>query len=335
MESANQFRQRLKGFGLTDPAIDAAWPNWWSDEADSSVSAQAELRFSVARRLGLEPQSLLEDREQPRFIWRDEARFKRLSGETELERAGIASFGVTIANVLIAATTPLAQPSPTSAGALRELILQSQDFVRLTDILSLSWSIGIPVIHLRVFPWPRKRMSAMTLRRGDRHAILVAKDSMYPAHIAFYIAHELGHAFLGHLQPGNVVVDLEDEGLTPAGVDPEEAGADSFALEFLTGAAQPTVLASTDSRISAAGLADAVLGASLELRIEPGTLALCFGYSTGNWQVANAAMSHIYAIAKPVWREINQVAVQQLVAERMPDDAVPFLTAVMGGVGPA
>ena len=334
METANQFRQRLKAFGFTDPAIDAAWPNWWSDEADSSVSAQAELRFSVARKLGLEPQSLLDDRDQPKFIWRDEARFKRLSGETELERAGITSFGVTISNVLIAATTPLAPPPTTTAAGLRELILRRQDFVRLADILSLSWSIGIPVIHLRVFPWPRKRMSAMALRRGDRHAILLAKDSMYPAHIAFYIAHELGHSFLGHLQPGNIVVDLEDEGLTPAEEDPEEASADRFALELLTGAASPTVLPSTDSRISAAGLADAALGASKDLRIEPGTLALCFGYSTGNWQVANAALSRIYTTQKPVWREINQVAVQQLVAERMPDDVKPFLSAVMGGVGP-
>lgn len=335
MENANQFRRRLKGFGLTDPAIDAAWPNWWSDEAESSSSAQTELRFSVARKLGLEPQSLLDDSDQPKFIWRDEARFKRLSGETELERAGITSFGVTLANVLIAATTPLGQPSSTTATGLRQLILRSQHFVRLTDILSLTWSIGIPVIHLRVFPWPRKRMSAMTLRRGDRHAILVAKDSMYPAHIAFYLAHELGHAFLGHLQPGTVVVDLEDEELTPADVDPEEAAADSFALEFLTGAPGPTVLPSTNSKVTAAGLADAVLGASKELRIEPGTLALCFGYSTGNWQIANAAMSRIYTTAKPVWREINQIAIQQLVAERMSDDTVPFLTAVMGGIGPA
>jgi predicted nucleic acid-binding protein len=334
METAHQFRQRLKGFGFTDPAIDAAWPNWWSDEADTSVSAQAELRFSVARKLGLEPQSLLEDRDQPKFIWRDEARFKRIAGETELERAGITSFGVTIANFLIAATASLAQPPIMTASGLRELILQRQDFVRLADILSLSWSIGIPVIHLRVFPWLRKRMSAMTLRRGDRHAILVAKESMYPAPIAFYIAHELGHAFLGHLQPGNVVVDLEDERLTPPAEDPEEAAADRFALELLTGAASPTVLASTDSHISAAGLADAVLDSSQALQIEPGTLALCFGYSTGNWQVANAALSRIYTTQKPVWREINQVAVQQLVAERMPDDAVSFLTAVMGGIGP-
>lgn len=213
MENASRFRQRLKGFGFTDPAIEAAWPSWWSDEADSSLSAQTELRFSIARKLGLEPRSLLENESQPRFIWRDEARFKRLSGESELERAGITSFGMAIGHILIAATAPLASLPVANAAGLRELILRHQQYVRLADLLSLSWSVGIPVIHLQVFPWQRKRMAAMTLRQGDRHAVLLAKDSMYPAHIAFYIGHELGHAVLGHLKPGNVVVDLEDDKL--------------------------------------------------------------------------------------------------------------------------
>src|SRR5581483_6446298 len=193
MENASQFRRRLKGFGFTDPAIKAAWPSWWSDEADSSFSAQTELRFSIARKLGLEPRSLLDDAEQPRFIWRDEAKFKRLSGESEVERAGITSFGMAVGRLILAATAGPTTPPPASASALRQLILRHQEYVRLSDLLSFSWAVRIPVIHLRVFPWSRKRMAAMTLRQSDRHAVLLAKDSTYPAHIAFYLGHELGH----------------------------------------------------------------------------------------------------------------------------------------------
>jgi hypothetical protein len=331
MESGSQFRQRLKSFGFTDPAIDAAWPNWWSDEADSSFSAQTELRFSIARKLGLEPRSLLDDAEQPRFIWRDGARFKRLSGESEIERAGITSFGMAIGHLLLAATAaPPASPS-VNAPELRELILRHQAYVRLSDLLSFCWAVGIPVIHLRVFPWSRKRMAAMTLRQSDRHAVLLAKDSMYPAHIAFYLGHELGHAILGHLQPGQILVDLEDDRLTVPEQDAEEAAADRFALELLTGEPTPQVLPSTGSTISSRGLADAALSASEGLHIEAGTLALCFGYSSGNWQVANAAMRHIYSEPKPVWREVNQIAARQLVADAIPSDSLPFLSAVMGG----
>ena len=330
VETASRFKQRLKGFGFTDPAIEAAWPSWWSDEADSSFSAQTELRFSIARKLGLEPRSLLDDDGQPRFIWRDEAKFKRLSGESDVERAGITSFGMAVGHLLIAATAPAATLTIGKATGLRELILKTQDYVRLADLLSLCWSVGIPVIHLRVFPWSRKRMAAMTLRQADRHAVLLAKDSLYPAQIAFYIAHELGHAVLGHLKAGNVVVDLEDDELTSPQDDPEEAAADRFALELLTGAPTPKVLPSAQSKVSARGLADAVLGASRELHIEAGTLALCFGYSTGKWPVANAAMQYIYSAPKPVWREVNRIAVRELVPENIPADALPFLSAVMG-----
>lgn len=334
MENASRFRQRLKGFGFTDPAIEAAWPNWWSEEADTSLSAQTELRFSVARKLGLEPHSLLNDTEQPRFIWRDEARFKRLSGESDLERAGITSFGMAIGRLLLAATSVPRVPPLSSAADLRQLVLRHQEYVRLADLLSVCWAVSIPVIHLRVFPWQRKRMAAMTLRQSDRHAVLLAKDSMYPAHIAFYLGHELGHAVLGHLHPGHLVVDLEDDKLTASDEDPEEVAADRFALELLTGEPMPRVLPSTDSRISARGLAEAALTASKKFRIEAGTLALCFGYSTGNWPVANAAMRHIYSEPKPVWREINKVAVSQLMPDAIPSDSLPFLSAVMGTAKP-
>jgi IrrE N-terminal-like domain len=334
MDSGSRLRQRLKVFGFADPAIDAAWPRWWSDEADSSFSAQTELRFSLARKLGLEPRSLIEEDQEPKFVWRDEARFKRLTSESELERAGITSFGVAVGNLLIAASTPLASLSDYSAISIRRLILRGQDYVRLADLLSFCWSIGIPTIHLRVFPWPQKRMSAMTLRRAERHAILLAKDSLYPAHAAFYLAHEIGHALLGHLKPDDVLVDLEDDALTAADTDPEEASADRFALELLTGEPTPKVLSAGNQKASAASLADAVLRASKELRIEPGTLALCFGYSTGNWRVANAAIQLIYSTAKPVWREVNRIALGQLDLDSITEDSQSYLSAIMGEIEP-
>ena len=71
VESAGDLRLRLRGLGLSDSAVSAAWPRWWSEDAESSASARAELRFGVARRLGLDPHSLLEDRDAPRFLWRD------------------------------------------------------------------------------------------------------------------------------------------------------------------------------------------------------------------------------------------------------------------------
>lgn len=334
-ESGRDLRFRLRGLGLSDRAISAAWPHWWSEDAEASASARAELRFGIARRLGLDPHSLLDDRDEPRFLWREEARFKHLSGESERERAGITSFGRAIASILVSATSP---PEGDLAGVaardLRENVLASGgQFVTLVDLLSLSWALAVPVVHLRVFPWPQKRMAAMTVRVGGRSTVLLGKDSAYPATIAFYLAHELGHIALEHVAADRQIVDLEGETPAANGGDEEERDADAFALELLTGAPEPTVLATGPGWAHGRALAHAALESAQELRIEPGTLALAYGHSTGDWQTANAALGNIYAAARPVWTQVNAIARQQLELGDQPVDAVDFLDAVLGEAG--
>jgi Zn-dependent peptidase ImmA (M78 family) len=278
----------------------------------------------------LDPRSLLDDQEQPRFVWKDEARFKHLAGESEIEQAAITSFGKAIGSVLIAASPGPIAITGATANKLRQAILNDRKpYVRLVDLLSLCWSTGIPVVHLRVFPWPQKRMAAMTVQVKDRCAILLGKDSMYPAQIAFYLAHELGHISLSHLANDRVIVDLEPDAPKLEESDAEEAAADRFALELLTGDPKPIVLPS-GTRYSARELARVALASAEELKVEPGTLALCFGYSTNDWATANASLQRIYSSPKHVWNEINNLAHTQLALERVPDDAVDYLNAVLG-----
>ena len=328
-ENAAQLRQRLQGLGLSDPAINAAWPTWWSADADASVSAKAELRFSLSRKLGLDPHSLLEDAAEPRFVWRDAARFKHLQGETAIEQAGITSFGVALGSVLLSGVTSWRSLVGMPAKEMRAALIDGRPFVELADLLVIGWSLGIPIVHLRIFPWQRKRMAAMAVQLGARSAILLGRDAEYPAPSAFYVAHELAHLALGHIETGQTIVDLETPGLADAESDPEEYAADRYALELLTGQDSPVVVSRTGSG-GARSLAEAALGASKELRIEPGTLALCFGYSTNQWAVANAALRYIYSAPKPVWREVNSVAREQLELDRIPDDAQAYLEAVLG-----
>ncbi len=331
---ARSVRQRLKQIGLSDAAIDAAWPEWWSDSAEPSPSARLDLRFSLARKLGLDARSLVDDEGVPRFIWRDEARFKNLSGESDSERAAIASFGRAFGSVLSGAARVGQVALSADAIRIRNSILHSRPFVGLLDLLVLCWTAGIPVVHLRIFPLARKRMAAMTVRVGDRSVILLGKDSMYPAQIAFYLAHEIAHIALGHLSRETAIVDLEAAQLAIGGEDDEENEADRFALELLTGRADPRVLP-VPGPYNAPALADAVLRSAGALQIEPGTLALCFGYSTGNWPVVNSAMQFIYASAKPVWIEVNKIALRELTVGQIPADTLPYLNSVLGGVAAA
>jgi len=334
LTESERFRTRLKRVGLSDSAINAAWPDWWSDDADPSSSARLELRFSVARKLGLDARSVLDEEGVPRFIWKDEARFKHLSGETDLERAAISSFGRSI-GALLTASSPVGQFSliGASAATLRDAVLRSQSYVRLVDLLSLAWSSGIPVAYLRIFPAVRKRMAAMAVGVGDRHAVLLAKDSMYPPHIAFYLGHELAHIALNHINADAAIVDMEADVLSTGSTDTEEAEADRFALELLTG--RPDLQLVPEGSYNAPGLADIALRVSSELHIEPGTIALCFAYSTGNWAVANSAMRFIYDAPRPVWNEVNRLTLSQLDLGQLPSDSSSFLTTILGTGTPA
>ena len=157
-----------------------------------------------------------------------------------------------------------------------------------------------------------------------------ARISNYPAPIAYYLAHEIGHIALGHTNDATAIVDLSDP-LEQTNPDEEEQAADRFALELLTGKAEITVTTET-RHFGARQLAQNLLEIADLVRVEPGTLALCFGHSTQNWATAQAAMNYIYTNKKPVWEQVNQVALRELDLAKISEDQADFLRAVVGGI---
>lgn len=306
--------------------IKAAWPSWWRDEADASPSGRAELRFALARRLGLQPKPLLGERVE--FIWNDEARFKHLSAENEAQKAALTSFGMSVGRLLLRAT-----PAPTTeivpASTLRDAILAGSSFVDLSSLVATFWALRIPVIHLRVFPLEFKAMHAMVVRIDGRFAVLLGRDARYPAPVAFTMAHELGHVMLGHLADAPALVDLEDPVLARDGDDQEDE-ADRFALTLLTGSSEPDIQTNFE-RFNAPTLAAAVLDAAALYAVEPGTLALCLAHRRNAWPVAISALSYIYDEQKPVWREVNSIADSELDWEALGDEPARYLHNVMIG----
>jgi hypothetical protein len=206
--------RKLREAGFSRGAIRAAWPSWWSEEADASPSGRAELRFALARRLGLEPKPLLGERVE--FVWNDEARFKHLSAEDDVQRAALASFGMSVGRLLLRAT-PGDATRAVGAEDLRDAMLRASNFVDLHSLIGTCWALGVPVIHLRVFPLEAKSMHAMVVAMDGRHAILLGRDASYPAPVAFTLAHELGHVMLGHLAGAPALVDLKDPALARDG----------------------------------------------------------------------------------------------------------------------
>ena len=333
MESAADFKRRLiRQAGLSRSIVEAAWPDWWSDEADASASAKTELRFSVARKLGLDPRTLLDD-QTPGWIWEDAARFKSFRGDVLGHQPAISSFGMALGRMLLSASEPpLAWlPSNTSAATIREMLLRTRPSIGLPELLQLAWTLGIPVIHLRTYPLSAKQMSAMSVRIGDRFVIFLAKDSQYPAPSAFHLAHELGHIVLDHLASGQSIVDFGGLGDPDDEEDVEEQAADGFAMELLTGEPELQFQIAGGGR-NARELADQALRAEAELQIEPGMLALAYGHFTRNWDTAMASLRHIYPRPYPVWEAVNTIAGRRIDWSEMDDESESYLRAVMGGL---
>ncbi len=325
VDEKNSLIAKLRSAGISRAAIDAAWPSWWNDEAASSPSGRAELRFALARRLGLEPKPLLGERVE--FIWNDEARFKHLSTEGKAERAVLTSYGISIGRLLLRATASRRVINSEDAALLRAAILANHEYVDLQSLITTCWALGIPVIHLRVFPLDAKSMHAMVVTYDGRFAILLGRDASYPAPIAFTLAHELGHIMLRHLEGTCALVDLDDPATAEAG-DIEEREADAFALTLLTGSADPDIQTNVDT-FNAPTLARAVLAAATRYRIEPGTLALCLAYRRHAWPIANAALRFVYAQSKPVWREVNGIAAGELDWDSLGDEGASYLRTIM------
>lgn len=325
LRDADSLRDQLRHAGLSKAAVDAAWPDWWSEQAESSPSAQAELRFSIARNLGLSPRSLIGERVD--FVWHDRARFKHLGTGEESALAALNSFGVSVGRSLIDATQGDSSLRGISADRLRSLLLRDGP-PDLFGLVALCWAVGTPVAHLRVWPLAQKAMHALVVGHRGRNAILFCREASYPAVAAFTLAHEIGHIALGHVPENDLLVEVEDP-TGNAGDDEEESSADQYALELLMGDPNPDIRINFD-KFNSAELADAVLRASPQYGIDPGTLALAVAHRQNAWPVAMAAMRLIYSNQSKIPSEINAIALGQLRLDRLGWDSSVFLQRVLG-----
>ncbi|BCH35251.1 hypothetical protein MesoLjLc_71810 [Mesorhizobium sp. L-8-10] len=322
---SDQLRKDLRRAGLSPAAIDAAWPTWWQDDLSQSPSARAELRFALARKLGLAPKPLLGERVE--FVWKDKARFKHLGTESDAEREVLSSFGMSVGRLLTRAA-PLGRGfSGIGAEELRASILRSNEYVDLRNLSQTCWALGVPVVHLRVFPLVVKAMHAMVV--GERHvgAIMLGRDASYPALLAFTLAHEIGHLALAHVAPGSALVDIEDP-IKAKEADDEEKAADEYALTLLTGSPKPEITTEM-ARYNHTMLTAAVTQAGPQHRIEPGTLALCVGHLQHNWPVVMSALRRIYGEPVPIWKAINTLARNEIDWSALLEDDRSFVEALL------
>lgn len=325
---------RLGQAGFSEAFVRASLPTGWVDQEDESPSGQMITRLLLARRLNLDPVALMDDQVPLGFLHAGPVKFKHMRLGPGLRREALTGFAIGVARILFSVSSAVSENAGfPSASEMRKSVLASgRDHLGFGDVLSLCWSLEIPILHLQLFPAQTKGITAMAVRIGRRHAILVARESGPPAQYMFHVAHELGHIALGHLANSTAIIDADPN--DPANDsselidDDEEKAADSFAQELLTGNVHFHVDrelgAARGNALELAGLA-MVLGE--KLGIDPGHVVLTFADTTEEWALAMAAIKYIPDQERKPSSLVNEVLWSQI-ASTVDAQSWAFLQAV-------
>lgn len=323
--NADRLVHRLLDIGLSQEVVDLSLPEWWVAEDYESPSARAMVSLLLARRLNLDPSTLLDDEVSVGFLHTGVSKFKHMRLADGPRRDSLVGFATGVSRILLSiAEDAPSHVVPTDPLELRRALISGRPFVSFGDVITACWSLGVPVLHLRVFPGQTKGVTAIAVKLGNRHAILVARESGFDAQYMFHVAHELGHIALGHLGEGGAIVDADPyepaNKLEELVEDEEERSADAYAQTLLTGSPSFEVFGPDETRNhrrlgTARELAYRAQQLSGELGVDPGHLVMVFGHSTGDWQLAFAAAKELpQQPAKPgslvnrvMWRQLGKL----------------------------
>lgn len=129
------------------------------------------------------------------------------------------------------------------------------------------------------------KSDGLVVMTSGRPIIVIGSSRKYSAWLLFILAHELGHIACGHLQGGI----LSDESLKYDVNDEEEEEANQFATKLLFG----DVSLSWAKNLNQKTLLGKARRLGMEQNLDPGTLILNYGWQTGNWGCAIAALKRL------------------------------------------
>lgn len=318
--------RRLRAVGLTRPYVRRMiLPEWWNDRIADNPAGYAEGLTFLSRHLGLDLESLRDPAVPVGFRHFGICKFKKSRDTTEGDLALARAMATRSAQLAEVATMEPCQPLPASAAQIRREILgQGEPWVALGNLIDYCWSLGIPVIHLSSFP-EAKRPDGLSARINGRPVIVLCKKDHRSAWLLFILAHELGHIALGHIEGDGVLID---ESMAKNAQDQEEADANAFAIELLTGDSEERFYPS-GRWPNAKELAGVALQIGRQRRIDPGHLVLNYAHTMGVrfWPVANAALALIEPSTDAL-KMVRQKMAAHLDWSSLPEDSSEFLMRV-------
>ena len=216
------------------------------------------------------------------------------------------------------------KPIPT-ASEIRQTILARSRWVGFKTLLNYCWSLGIPVLHVNLFPPGAKRPDGFTLRLNGRPVIILCRNEKQPSWLLFILAHELGHQACGHVPENGALLDEQVKQNKP---DQEETEANQFAIELLTGKA-PTRISTDDRWPNAHKLAELAKEFGRRNHVDPGHVVLNYAHTMGDnfFAVARGALKVLYPEADAMETVRTKLA-ENLDWEMLPEDSSEFLMRI-------
>jgi hypothetical protein len=317
---------RLERAGLNRKFIrEVLLPDWWDDAIAEHPTGYAEARLRIARALGLSLRQL--DSEDPLREMLSETRLRcKTRRDTELDSIRWTIALAKRAAELAARATPKPyEPLPETASQIRDAILQEHQWVSLDNLSVYCWQHGIPVIPLKSKPRRSKRVDGLIVRVGERPVIVLACGYRYSARLLFIVAHELGHWARGHLSDQSI---LAEESIAREGESHEEAEANWFAVELLTG--KPDKAYWAPRSLTAAQLAEGARMAGRRDKVDPGVVALNYAWNQGTWEVGMGALKILEPEPKGMLL-LQQRMLESLEWSRLHEEDAQLLLRLTGG----
>ena len=239
--SFNTLIRRLSQAGFKKQFVNVALlPDWWDTSYSQDPEVLPEIEIRVARFLGI-PLSAVKDADQPlRLPSYDGARLRRVRNDVDHERLGPAihaAMQIGAAAIRNLKYTGDANEIPTDPLEWRRsLTVPDNTSIQLQVVLTDLWKRNIPVVPLYTLPSPS--FQGMSCIIDDHPVIFLGYKYDEPGHLAFVIAHEVGHIVTGDCSVGAPVLH-EADGVKDDSII--ERNADSFAQKLLMGETPPSL----------------------------------------------------------------------------------------------
>jgi hypothetical protein len=280
----------------------------------------------IARALGLSLRQL--DSEDPlgEMLGETRLRCKTRRGTEPYSIRSTIALAKRAAELATRATPKPYEPLPETASQIRNAILQKHPWVCLDNLLAYCWQHGIPVIPLESKPRRSKRVDGLIVRVGKRPVIVLAHDHRYSARLLFIVAHELGHWVSGHLSSEMVLVE---NSITRVGGSREEAEANWFAVELLTG--DPDRAYWVPRFLTASQLAERARKVGERDGVDPGVVALNCAWNEGCWAMGMGALKILEPEPKGMLL-LQQRMLESLEWSRLHEEDAQLLLRLTGGL---